>query len=216
MDERRFNFLLGGGLVLFGGGEAALLTLATNDRPDAGVLWVLAGLGAALGLVVLVWVGFHTFEPPGYFRGKPQTHSEQVVETPLLDLGPTIHPPSIKQGNRPGWSATCRLAPPEHPFGRGVILSLHGSEQATGVVCRVFDTVGGYYDSQASTLGTRDEGSHFSKHYPGEFGSAHLLKGMAPYRAVWLGNPGDPVVSNDVILAESTFDVDDVGRPFCT
>jgi len=154
---------------------------------------------------------------PETVEAKADVPTPTVIAGTPLKVTPTFPTAEIVQGPRPGWQASCEVAPPEGTFGRGVLLSLKGPqrESASAVICRVFDRAGGYFESGRSAFGIGDQGNSFTKHYPGEFEAPSLSKGSAPYRAVWLGNVGDPLVSDDITLDEVTFDIDDVGRPKC-
>jgi hypothetical protein len=79
----------------------------------------------------------------------------------------------------------------------------------------VFDNNGESSESGKSAFGGGDEGSSFTKHYPGEFaGASRPYEAAAPYRVVWLGSVGSFPDAVDVVLDETSFEIDDNGRPY--
>lgn len=124
-----------------------------------------------------------------------------------IDNPPTVHPPSIVQGDRPGWRAWSEVDPQQ---GHGAVLNVESlGEGATVFRCRVTHLRdGGFIDWTHRAIKSP---SRARAHYPAAFpGAPPLLEGE--YQFAWFGYvEGNP---NELLLASNTFKVNQMGQVY--
>jgi hypothetical protein len=129
------------------------------------------------------------------------------VSPGAIDKPPTVHPPSISQGDRPGWRAWSEIDPQQ---GHGAVLNIKSlGEGVTVFRCRVTHLpVGGFVDW--THRATRSP-SQTRVHYPAAFpGAPSLVEGE--YQFTWFGYvEGNP---NELLLATNAFKVNQLGQVY--
>lgn len=122
----------------------------------------------------------------------------------LVDLG------------RDGWSAGCNVASAELSTGAGVFLEVQSaSEAASHIRCRVFNASGQFFDARiGSVFGEPNwPATSHSVHYPYDFKAASRDPGT--YETVWIGDLGDFIDPEEVVLEKSWFRIDRFGSFLC-
>lgn len=68
----------------------------------------------------------------------PVPPEDRTITVPTISVPVQVDLPTVTQGPRPGWSATCEVVGAWATFGRGVILAVESpDEEASGIWCRV-------------------------------------------------------------------------------
>jgi hypothetical protein len=153
-------------------------------------------------------------------QGKLEARGEviQKVSPASIPSAEAVGVPTIIQGPRPGWRATCDVVGSWATYGRGVILAVESDgEEVSDTRCRVTNEHGTWDSIVAIFEKAGQEKPGEEKHFPGDF----TPKPPSPlpvgeYRAEWLGDVGDVTETHEVFLAGTTFNINEKGQFYCS
>jgi hypothetical protein len=175
----------------------------------------------AVGTACLILAGILTVRQT---RPRETTSAErtqgEVGSVGHLTLKPLRANPDVPEELvRAEWNTTCQRVADStsHPFGRGVVLSLEGTEgEEFDLRCVVSAPDGTRFESTRRIEGFRGAGSSDTRHWPGEF-RPKAQEPWAPgyYAYAWIGDKPDILDAESEVLARRFFHIDRDGIITC-
>jgi hypothetical protein len=203
------------GLVLI----AAALGIVTQISQQQSWAWLLVILLLVLGLASVGWTPLRR-RLKAHRHRKLEAGRPQIIRPAPLKVPVSIGTPTVIQGPKPGWEATCAYVGSTYSFGRGVVLSVHNNLGETFPTFRcLVRGPNGYKASGVSRLldSSGNGREEDSRHFPGEFEPkpASDPPPTGTYQVEWFADTGDPSDERELFLARTTFTVTDSGEYFC-